>query len=110
MEVKQKVRRDTKVAIMFSPEMKERIDKIAVAFGMPPSTICSFAVASWVQQQENNLAMARMAVMQIARQTGEKLDTLDLEKMLQMAVVEAARQTGDPQGLLPLDPEESKAA
>lgn len=110
MEVKEKVRRVEKVAIMFSPEMKERIDKIAVAFGMPPSTICSFAVASWVQSQENQLAMARMAVMQIARQTGEKIDGYDLDKVLQPMIVEMAKQQGDPQGLLPLDPESSKAA
>lgn len=80
MEAKQRVRRDTKIAIMFSPEMKERIDRTAVAFGMPPSTLCSFAVAQWVQNQENQLAMSRMAVMQIARQAGEKLDDLDMEK------------------------------
>lgn len=110
MEVKEKVRRVEKVAIMFSPEMKERIDKIAVAFGMPPSTICSFAVASWVQSQENQLAMARMAVMQIARQTGEKMDELNLDKILQPMIVEMAKQQGDPQGLLPLDLVASKDA
>lgn len=104
MEVKEKVRRVEKVAIMFSPEMKDRIDKIAVAYGMPPSTLCSFAVASWVQAQENQLSMARMAVMQIARQTGEKMDSIDLDKVLQPMIVEMAKQQGDPQGLLPLDP------
>ncbi len=110
MEVKDKVRRVEIVAIMFSPEMKTRIDKIAVAFGMPPSTICSFAVASWVQAQENQLAMARMAVMQIARQTGEKLDDIDLEAMLQPLLIEIAKKQGDPQGLLPLDRVEPKAS
>ena len=110
MEVKEKVRRVEKVAIMFSPEMKERLDKIAVSFGMPPSTLCSFAVASWVQSQENQLAMARMAVMQIARQTGEKMDELNLDKILQPMIVEMAKQQGDPQGLLPLDPGASKDA
>lgn len=110
MEVKERVRRVEKVAIMFSPEMKERLDKIAVAFGMPPSTICSFAVASWVQSQENQLALARMAVMQMARQTGEKMDQYDMDKILQPMIVEIAKQQGDPQGLLPLDPVASKDA
>ena len=110
MEVKEKVRRVEKVAIMFSPDMKDRIDKIAVAFGMPPSTLCSFAVASWVQSQENQLAMARMAVMQMARQAGDKIEDLDLEKVLQPMIVEMAKQQGDPQALLPLDREASKDA
>lgn len=36
MEVKlREAAESKKVAIMFSPEMKERIDKIAVAFGAP---------------------------------------------------------------------------
>ena len=110
MEVKNRLRREEKIAIMFSAEMKERIDKIALAFGMPPSTLCSFAVASWVQSQENQLAMARMAVMQMARQAGEKMDELNIDKILQPMVVELAKQQGDPQGLLPLDPEAPKGA
>lgn len=110
MEVKTKVRREDKVAVMFSADMKSRLDKIAEAFGMPPSTLCAFAVASWVQQQENQLSMARMAIMQIARQTGEKMDELNLDKILQPMIVEMAKQQGDPQGLLPLDPAAAKDA
>lgn len=102
MEVKAKVRREDKVAVMFSAEMKARLDKIASAFGMPPSTLCAFAVASWVQQQENNLAMSRMAVMQLAKQMGEKVEGPEFEQMLQAGLVAMAKQSGDPQGLLPL--------
>lgn len=104
MEVRSKVRREDKVAVMFSAEMKARLDKLAEAFGMPPSTLCAFAVASWVQQQENNVSMARMAVMQMARQVGEKVDGPEFAAMVQSAVVAAAKAQGDPQGLLPLVP------
>lgn len=106
MEVRAKVKREDKVAVMFSSEMKARLDKMAAAFGMPPSTLCAFAVASWVQQQENNLAMARMAVLQMAKQAGEKFDSAEFDQMLQAGIVAMAKQSGDPQGLLPLVKEE----
>ena len=110
MAEKESVRRTGDCRVKLAPSMMERLESLAEAYGMPSATFAAFAIADYINRHENNQRMARMAVMQIARQTGEKLDTLDLDKMLQMAVVEAARQTGDPQGLLPLDPEESKAA
>lgn len=101
-----KVRREDKVAIMLSAEMKERLDKVAAGFGMPPSTMCAFAVAAWVQQQENNAALARMAVMDMTRKAGEKMDEMDVDALVQFSMQQAAKLGGDPQGLLTLDHEE----
>ena len=41
---------------------------------------------------------------------GEKMDELNLDKILQPMIVEMAKQQGDPQGLLPLDPAAAKDA
>lgn len=104
MDVKERVRREDKIAVMFSTEMKARLDKIAAGFGMPPSTLCAFAVASWVQQQETNAAMTRMAVLSIAKQAGEKLDGLDLDELVRASVFAGAKSVGDPLGLMPTHP------
>lgn len=102
MEVRTaKVKRENKVAIMLSDEMRERLAVVAQGFGMPPSTMASFAVAAWVQQQEQSKAMTRMAVMDVARKMGEKIDSVTADDVAEVAMVVAARMDG-PQGLLEL--------
>ena len=102
MEVKTaKVRRENKLAIMLSDEMRERLAVVAQGFGMPPSTMASFAVAAWVQQQEQGKAMTRMAIMDVARKAGEKLDAVEAADFAEVAMVVAARKE-DAQGLLDL--------
>jgi hypothetical protein len=91
MDTETKVRRGDKVAVMFSPAMHERVSAQAAAYGMPVSTLCAFAVAAWVQQQEKNAAMARAAVLQVSRQAGADLGKLDLEGALQAAMVVLGR-------------------
>lgn len=104
-----KVRREDKVAIMLSSEMKERLEKVAAGFGMPPSTMCAFAVAAWVQQQENQAALARMAVLDIARKAGEKIDDVDLDAIVKFSQQQSLKSV-DAQGLLTLDHEEPKGS
>lgn len=102
MEVSdRKVRRENKVAIMLSEDMKARLDDVSKGYGMPPSTMASFAVAAWVQQQEQQKAMTRMAIMDVARQAGKKLDELTVDDVVDTAMVIAARKD-DAQGLLEL--------
>lgn len=102
MEVKARVRREDKIAVMFSSDMRKRLNVLAEGFGMPPSTLCAFAVAAWVQQQENSLAMTRNAVNQIATQAGEKIDSALLDEIAQAALLYANKHL-DSQGLLPLE-------
>ena len=109
MDIKDRVRREDKIAVMFSSEMKARLDKIAAGFGMPPSTLCAFAVASWVQQQETNAAMTRMAVLSIAKQAGDKLEGLDLDGLVRSSVFAGAKAVGDPLGLMPSHPPAQEA-
>lgn len=101
MESKARVRREDKIAVMFSSDMRKRLNVLAEGFGMPPSTLCAFAVASWVQQQENNLAMTRNAITQMAAQIGEKVDPVMVDVAAQASLVAVNRHL-DNQGLLPL--------
>jgi predicted transcriptional regulator len=102
METKARVRREDKIAVMFSSDMRRRLNVLAEGFGMPPSTLCAFAVASWVQQQENNLAMTRNAITQITNQAGEMLDAVLVDELAKASLVQVNRKM-DTQGLLPLD-------
>lgn len=101
MEVKSRVKRNDKIAVMFSSDMRSRLSVIAEAFGMPPSTLCAFAVASWVQQQERSLSMAREAIQSIADKAGELIEPELVNKCATASLIEVNRHL-DAQGLLPL--------
>lgn len=108
METKQRVRREDKIAVMFSSDMRRRLNVLAEGFGMPPSTLCAFAVASWVQQQENNLAMTRGAIQQITEKAGGLVDAVLADEIARASVVQVNRAL-DTQGLFPIDgPEEAR--
>ena len=96
MKVNTNVRQVEKVAIMFSPEMKERIDKIAVNLGMPPSTVCSYAVASWVQQQENNKGWTLETLMNIALADWINEKNMKL-KLAKKVMSHRKRKVGEPE-------------
>lgn len=100
METKQRVRREDKIAVMFSSDMRKRLNVLAEGFGMPPSTLCAFAVASWVQQQENNLALTKVAIGQIADHVGVKVDTLLDDAGLTASLAQVNRAL-DTEGLFP---------
>lgn len=102
MEVKTRVRREDKIAVMFSSGMRQRLNVLAEGFGMPPSTLCAFAVATWVQQQENALAMTRNAVSEMVSHASEAMDATMLDDVA-MASLKAVARSVDSQGLLPLD-------
>lgn len=78
-------RRTDSIRVRLSPEMMERFEALASRYGMPPATLCAFAVARFVQSEESNASLTRMAVMDSIRKSGEKVDAMltedNLEKM-----------------------------
>jgi len=63
-------RRTDNVRVKLAPDMMERLERMAGNYGMPTATLCAFAIAEWVNGKENNLAMSRMAVMDMGRKMG----------------------------------------
>ena len=66
-------RRTDNVRVKLAPDMMERLERMAGNYGMPTATLCAFAIAEWVTGKENNLAMSRMAVMDMGRKMGGQI-------------------------------------
>ena len=96
------------IRIKVSPEMLDRIELQARALCMPVATVCAFAVGDWVQRQENNLKLTRMAVMQASRRSLDELGLTDdkLQALFGPMITEIAKQ----QANLSLDLEEPKGS
>lgn len=77
-------RRTDSIRVRLSPDMMGRFEAIAARYGMPPATLCSFAVAEFVQKQEAAVSLSRMAVMDASRKASEAFNFSDeqLEKIL----------------------------
>lgn len=103
-EMNEPIRRTDAVKIKLAPEILARLEEQARAFGMPPSTLCAFAVADWLQRQENNAKLTRMAVLDATRNSLP--DDEQLARMLEAALPAMAKALG--QENLPLDGEASK--
>jgi predicted transcriptional regulator len=100
------IRRTDTVKIKLSPDILARLEDQARAFGMPPSTLCAFAVADWLNRQDQNQKLARMAVLDATRSS-----LPDQEAM--MAALEAAMPAAMKalaQTNLPLDGEAANGA
>lgn len=95
------IRRTDTVKIKLAPDILARVEDQARAYGMPPSTLCAFAVADWLQRQENNAKLARMAILDATRNSmpSDEAVLKALEASMP-AVVKALSQTN-----LPLDGE-----
>ena len=61
------IRRTDTVKIKLAPDMIVRLDEQARSYGMPPATLCAFAVADWLKRQENAEKLTRMAVLDATR-------------------------------------------
>lgn len=106
-------RRTDSVRVKLAPEMLARLENQAKAFGMPVATVCAFAVADWIQRQENNLSMARMAVLDMSRKASESMEMTEeqMEKIFTPMLVELAKQQGAlSQQNLPLEHEGPEGA
>jgi len=66
----QAVARTDSVRLKLSPDMVSRLERLAEAYGMPLSTLGAFALAEWVVGKENNVRLARDAVMGISAVIG----------------------------------------
>lgn len=95
------IRRTDSVKIKLAPHILARLEHHAVAFGMPPSTLCAFAVGDWLQRQDNNASLARMAILDATRNAMP--DDAQIAKALESALPAIAKALG--QTNLPLDGE-----
>ncbi len=78
MAEKDFVRRTGDVRIKLAPEMRERLDVIAQAYGFPLATMAAVAVAEWVNSKEQNIKNQKMMVMDVGRQvSGQMADLLN---------------------------------
>ena len=111
MAIPDENRRTDSIRVRLSPEMMARFEALAKRYGMPPATLCAFAVAQFTQNEENKLSMARMAVMDASRRAGEKfeMDEETMERLFGPMLAEIAMQAALTQQNLPLDGEASPA-
>ena len=98
--------RTDSVRIKLAPGMVERLERLSIDYGMPVSTMGAFAIAHWVNQQEQNRFNAVNAIEQIARMTGEKFTQADIEKAIQVSLPSVTKALSEP---LSLDHEEASA-
>jgi predicted DNA-binding protein len=105
MTAVQENRRTDSMRVRLSPEMMERFEALAVRYGMPPATLCAFAIARFVQSEENSLSMSRMAVMEAARRSSDAMNLSpdQLEKVLTPALQAMLPAIALQQQNLPLD-------
>lgn len=96
MADKEFVRRTGDVRIKLAPEMRERLDVIAQAYGFPLATMAAVAVAEWVNSKEQNSKNQRMMLMDVGRQLGGQLgqmmDTLAASPELDIATDALVKQ------------------
>lgn len=60
-------KRTSDVRVRLAPDMMEKLEHHSKLFGMPPSTMAAFAIADWVQRQDNNRKLTQMAVLDATR-------------------------------------------
>ncbi len=77
MATDQQNRRTDSIRVRLSPEMMGQFEDLASRYGMPSATLCAFAVARFVQQENANVQLARMAVLDISRRAGIGMDMTD---------------------------------
>lgn len=89
------IARTDSIRLKLSPDMVARLEKLSVAHGMPLSTVAAFGLSDWICAQERNASLARMAAMEIARQSAGMMEGMSerLEKALP-AMLASLQQAG----------------
>ena len=100
------IRRTGDMRIKLAPDMMVRLEAMATTYGMPGATFAAFAIADYINRQESQAKLARMAVMDMARNAG--IDEETQERVLFAAIASAQKALG--QENLPLDHVETKGA
>jgi len=74
--------------------MAGRLDAYAEAYGMPPATLAAFAIAQWINQQDQNKAIARIAAVETSRAGVESMNNEASRMAIAKLVVEQAKAEG----------------
>lgn len=100
------IRRTGDVRIKLSPEMLARLEAMATAYGMPSATFAAFAIADYINRQDNQAKLGRMATLETVRRLGFD-DSDKLEAMIESTIEAMAPQIAKAlaQENLPLDHE-----
>lgn len=78
--------RTESMRLKLAPDMLSRLESFSADFGMPTSTLAAFAVADWVNRQEMNRRMTKLAVVEATRRSIEQFSGAALEKALTTAL------------------------
>ena len=95
------VRRTGDLRVKLAPDMLARLEAMATAYGMPGATFAAFAIADFINRQDNNQKLTRMAVLDMARNFG--IDEEVIERALVSALPGMTKALS--QENLPLDHE-----
>ena len=68
-----RVKRDDSLRINMATETKERLQRVADAFGMPPATIAALAIGQYIAQQERTLVAVESMTDKMAQAVGGEL-------------------------------------
>lgn len=79
----ERVKRTDSVRVKLSPEMSDRVEKMASEFGMPSATFCAFAVGDFVRRSEQQQSLTRMAVLDASRRSGDVIDEAVLQRIIE---------------------------
>lgn len=79
-----RVKRDDSLRINMATETKERLQRVADAFGMPPATIAALAIGQYIAQQERTLVAVESMTSKLAESVGG-----DLGEQLKLFMKEA---------------------
>lgn len=64
------VRRDKSIRLTITPDIYERLERLAVTVGVPPSTLATVALGLYVSSQEKTLVLAERMAERIGDQLG----------------------------------------
>lgn len=91
--------RTDSVRIKLAPGMVERLERLSIDYGMPVSTMGAFAIAHWVNQQEQNRSNTVTALGELVKLTGEQINRVDLEKAVSAAMPQVVLALSTPAAL-----------
>lgn len=78
--------RTESMRLKLAPDLLKRLESFSADFGMPTSTLAAFAVADWVNRQEMNRKMTKLAVLEATRQGMKQIEGVELENALKVSL------------------------
>lgn len=69
----ERIKRDDAIRVSVTSETKERLQRIADAFGMPPGTVAALAIGQYIATQERSLGAVESMQDKIAQAIGGEL-------------------------------------